>query len=570
MSETAAEQDAAADKAAKAAKTVKAAHTPFAAILGVPRARRMQRTAIVVATSLLALVIYGLYWATGFITWAVFAAASGAVLVLIALFVPVFYSGANLRLRDPSLFLLQAMCAVVITSYVMVHAGVARPGLTLLYLAALALSAMRFERRTYIAAAVFVQLSYAVTIAAAMRMGDAQFDLRAELLHWTLLLLALPWVGWLASYLTRLRRQIRAGEAVYRVMWDTSIDAMVIFDQRGTIRLVNPAAERLFDCSAAHMTGKSVTAFAPERLRARMKRDLGGYLAGTKPASDWNLVEGIFLTATGREVPVEAAIAELGGPGASGALFDDGSRRLALFARDISQRHALEKIKDDFIATVSYELRTPLTAIVGAVEALQEDGAAQLSPHASGLLGMAASGADRLKRLIDTILHLQKLDTEGIAFAPEPVAVSDLIAAALVAAREAAAVQGKFIVTTRIAGNPAVRADRRWIREVLANLIDNGLNYSPPGASVVVGAAVNGASVRFSVIDQGTGVPPEFASRIFTRFARADTSHSRVQGGAGLGLSLCKAAVEGCGGAIGHFNNPVKGATFWFDLPLAQ
>ena len=562
--------DAELDVGAAGVKAVKDAYAPSAAILQVPRSRRMQRTTIVVVTSLLAVLVYGLYWAAGFIPWPVFAVAAGAVLVLIVLILPVFYTGANLRFRDPTLFLPQAMCAVIVTSYVMAHAGVARPGLTLLYLAALALSALRFDWRTYTAAAVFVQLSYAVTIAAAMRMGDAQFDLQAELLHWTLLLLALPWVGGIAGYLTRLRRQIRAGEAVYRVMWGASIDAMVIFDQSGTIRMVNPAAERLFDCTAAYMTGKSVTDFAPERLRERMKTDLGGYLAGTKPASDWNLVEGIFLTASGREVPVEAAIAELGGPAASGTLFDDGSRRLAVFARDISQRRALEKIKDDFIATVSHELRTPLTAIMGAVEALQADSAAQLPPHASGLLGMAASGADRLKRLIDTILHLQKLDTEGIAFAPEPVAVSDLISAALAAAREAAAVQGKFIVTTRLAGNLAVRADRRWIREVLANLIDNALNYSPPGASVVVGAAANGGSVRFSVIDQGTGVPPEFAGRIFTRFARADTSHTRVQGGAGLGLSLCKAAVEGCGGAIGHFNNPVKGATFWFDLPLAK
>ena len=548
---------------------------PPRSILDVPRARRMQRTAVAVATSLLGLLMYWLCWAAGFITLPVAGAATFAVLGCIALFVPVFYTGANLGLRDPSLFLPQSMCAVVVTSYVMAYAGPARPALTILYLAALILSAIRFNLRTYTALAVFTLLSYAAVIAAAMRIDGVRFDERAEWLQWLFMALALPWIGWLGTFLERLRRRTRASEAVYRVIWNTSVNAIVIFDDTGTIRLVNPAAARLFDSSPAHMTGKPLTDFAPERLRARLVQDLAAYLAGDKPASDWSLMAGIVLTAAGREVPVEAEIVELGSADPAGTLFDDGHRRLALFASDISQRHALEKIKDDFIATVSLELRNPLTAIVGAVEALQEDTTVQLQPHAGSLLNMAADGAGRLQRLIDTMLHLQKMDTGGIDFSPEPVDAAELISAALAAARELAAIQGKYLMTTRLKQNAIVRADRRWIHQVLLNLIDNALNFSPAGASVVVGAAINGGSVRFSVIDQGTGVPPELAGRVFTRFARAGHSSARAQGGAaqggaGLGLSLCKAAVEGCGGAIGYTNHPLRGATFWFDLPLAE
>lgn len=117
------------------------------------------------------------------------------------------------------------------------------------------------------------------------------------------------------------------------------------------------------------------------------------------------------------------------------------------------------------------------------------------------------------------------------------------------------------------AGSACVKADERWIHEVLVNLIDNAVKHSPAGATVVLGADARQRCVRFSVIDYGSGVPPELAGRVFARFGRTATSNPRVPGGAGLGLSLCKAAVEGCGGVIGYENNPVKGSTFWFELP---
>jgi signal transduction histidine kinase len=283
----------------------------------------------------------------------------------------------------------------------------------------------------------------------------------------------------------------------------------------------------------------------------------------------------VVLTATGREIAVEAALARLDEVDGSGEMHSGeetgaGSRQVVLFARDISQRHALETIKDDFIATVSHELRTPLSAVVGAVEALQHQEGIHLPAEARHLLNLAAEGGERLQRLIDTILNLQKMDTGGIDFVPKPVRASTLIAAALDGARAAAATQGKFLANKRLPDDVLVKADARWIHEVLMNLIDNALKYSPTAATVVCGAEVTGSRVRFSVIDQGTGVPHAFASQVFQRFARADTSNTRVYGGAGLGLSVCKAVVEGCGGTIGYQNNDVKGATFWFELPLLQ
>ena len=534
------------------------------------RRRRMQRTAIAVATSLMGVAMFYLCYAAGFISFTVFANAAGAAIVLIGLFVPLFYTGFNLHFRDPSLFLPQTMSAIAVTSYVMAHAGAARPALVVLYFAALVLSALRFNVRSFMVLAAFSLAAHAVAIYTARQIEGAGFNLRAELLQWVFICMTLPWLGWIASYLARLRQRFRAGDALYRAIWDTSIDAVVLFDHRGVISLANPAAASLFGYDMDNMRGMPVVALTPERLRAGLLENLDDFARHGTMALSLTRFEGVALTAAGREVAVEAALSKLDQVGGSAGMSGAGGHQLVLFARDISQRRALETIKDDFIATVSHELRTPLTAVVGAVEALQHQEGANLPADAQRLLSMASEGGERLQRLIDTILNLQKMDTGGIDFVPQPVRASSLITAALDAAGAAARTQGKYLASKRLPVDVLVNADARWIHEVLMNLIDNGLKFSPAAATVVCGAEVAGSRVRFSVIDQGAGVPAGFAGQMFQRFARADRSNTRVQGGAGLGLSVCKAVVEGCGGTIGYQNNAVNGATFWFELPLLK
>ncbi len=180
---------------------------------------------------------------------------------------------------------------------------------------------------------------------------------------------------------------------------------------------------------------------------------------------------------------------------------------------------------------------------------------------------MAAGGVERLRGLIETMLNLQKLDTGGIEFEPAPMSGAAMLRNAVDSERLAAASQGKFLALTWLDDAVTVRADKRWNHEVLINLIDNATKFSPTGATVIVGMEPSGNVVRFTVVDSGPGVPAEFSARIFTRFERADHSNTAPTGGAGLGSSVCKAVVEGCGGKIDFFNNPKKGATFWFELP---
>lgn len=531
------------------------------------RAMRLRQFFLAVVATFIAIGLYFACFAVGFIDWSVFVIGSSAALACVLLFFVLFYTELNLHLADPSLILPQSVCAITITAYVMAYAGPARPALGLLFFAILVFAAFRFNWRVFLFLAILVLGCHAASIYLAQRVDARPINLHAEMIQWLCMAIMMPWLGWMASALGAQRKQFKAGAALYRAIWNTSVDAVVIFDQTGAIRLANPAALRLFGYDAAALRAMQVTQLSPQHKRAALERDLAQYLGQGTMARNWSAFEDSVVRADGREVFVEAAVVELGGAGGRRDLFEDGGRRLALFARDVSQRHAMEAIKDDFIASMSHELRTPLAAVVGAVEAMQAEPVDSVPAHARALLDMAASGADRLNSLINTMLNLQRIDSGKIEFVPAVMLASDLVDKAFESESPAVRNRGLFLAVARRAEKVRIRADARWMHEVLLNLIDNAVKHSPPGATVVIGAEARDSAVRFSVVDQGTGVSAEFAGRVFTRFARADVSNTRSQGGAGLGLSLCKAAVEGCGGTIGYFNNPVKGSTFWFELP---
>jgi PAS domain S-box-containing protein len=416
---------------------------------------------------------------------------------------------------------------------------------------------------------LFTLVCYCAAVLAAGRVDPTRTRLAVDLLQGFFMLVSLPWLGWMASYLSGLRRRLRTGEALYRAIWDISIDAVLIFDQHGKVRFANPAAARLFGYAETELLGQPVAALQPEDRREDLRREIGDYFRGGTIGRNWRRFEDAILTHDGREIPVEAGLAELGGPGGSPGLFSPGERRMVVFLRDISLRRALETIKDDFIGTVSHELRTPLTSVIGAVEALQAGVGGELPPDSKGLVDMAAQAADRLHLLIDTIHDMQNIESGGITFAPEAVNAGDLIRAAAASERYAAAAAGRLVMA-ELPAAVLVKADARWVHKVLENLIDNALKFSPAGSTVAVSAGRAEQAVRFMVSDQGPGVSPQFADRIFGKFTQADASHTRSRGGAGLGLSFCKAIVEGCGGRIGYSNHPERGATFWFELPQAR
>jgi len=235
---------------------------------------------------------------------------------------------------------------------------------------------------------------------------------------------------------------------------------------------------------------------------------------------------------------------------------------------DITDRKEVERIKNEFIATVSHELRTPLTAVVGALGLLKREAAGKLPPNASVFLGMAQQNSDRLAALINDILDIEKIESGMTKFRNAAVAVAPLLERAVALNAPYA---GQFDVRFELRQplpKVSVGGDEDRLLQVMTNLMSNAAKFSPSGSAVTVSCEVNDCAARIAVSDQGPGVPEELRSRIFQKFAQADSGDTRQKGGTGLGLSICKAIIETLGGTIGYESAPGRGSTFFFELAL--
>jgi PAS domain S-box-containing protein len=235
--------------------------------------------------------------------------------------------------------------------------------------------------------------------------------------------------------------------------------------------------------------------------------------------------------------------------------------------RDLTVDRGLEAAKSDFIATLSHELRTPMTAVLGAAKTLLRDDIA-LSPELRHqLLEMIGAQGTRLTQITEEVLLANRLDRGDLRIDSERVDLSQLVSDAV----ETMSHDAPDSISLSAAANGAAEAigDRDRIEQVLVNLIDNALKYSPDGGEVVVSTVPAAASVRVEVADQGIGIPPAEQEAVFEKFYRADPQHRAAPSGTGLGLYICRELVQRMGGTIGVRSRPGGGSTFWFDLPKA-
>jgi two-component system phosphate regulon sensor histidine kinase PhoR len=234
--------------------------------------------------------------------------------------------------------------------------------------------------------------------------------------------------------------------------------------------------------------------------------------------------------------------------------------------QDRTDERAVEKLKDDFVATASHELRTPLAAIYGAAktlrraDALGEDGVERL-------ISIISSESERLARVIDDILFASHLDSGRLRLDSERVDVAALVGDVADSLR----LQFEHDVTVHVEassnGLPGVDVDPTRLRRVLLNLLENAIKYSPEGGPVVVGVDAQNGRLRLHVRDSGLGIPRGQHERIFEKFYRADPQLARGVGGTGLGLYICRELVQRMGGEIQVESEPGKGSTFTVDLP---
>ena len=235
------------------------------------------------------------------------------------------------------------------------------------------------------------------------------------------------------------------------------------------------------------------------------------------------------------------------------------------FMKDISDRREIERLKDEFISVVSHELRTPLTSISGALDLLSS-GILQSEPEeAQRMLTIAANNTDRLVRMINDILDIERIESGKVTMTKQTCDAAPLITQAVAELAELADRAGVTLAVTPCHARLWVDPDR--ILQVLTNLIGNAIKFSPSGATVWVTAEVEESQLRFHIRDQGRGIPADKLESIFGRFQQVDASDSRQRGGTGLGLAICRTIVQQHHGQIWAESQMGEGSSFFFTLP---
>jgi len=235
--------------------------------------------------------------------------------------------------------------------------------------------------------------------------------------------------------------------------------------------------------------------------------------------------------------------------------------------RDLTVDRGLEVAKSDFIATLSHELRTPMTAVLGAAKTLLRDDINLGPERRKQLREMIGAQGTRLTQITEEVLLANRLDRGDLRIDSERVDLSRLVDRAVETMRQD--VPESVSLTAATNGGVEAVGDPDRIEQVLVNLIDNAVKYSPEGGEVVVRAVPSAVSVRVEVVDQGMGISPAEQEAVFEKFYRGDPQHLSVPGGTGLGLYICRELVQRMGGSIGVRSRPGEGSTFWFDLPRA-
>jgi PAS domain S-box-containing protein len=338
-----------------------------------------------------------------------------------------------------------------------------------------------------------------------------------------------------------------------RAILDTVVDAIITIDSNGVILTFNPAAERMFGIRREDALGKNVSILMTGQHHSNHPRYIASYLTGhTKNVIGKNR-EFTAIKSDGTVFPIELAVGEM---------FVGTSLRFVGIIRDISERKELERIKREFISTVSHELKTPLTSITGALGLTRSGIIGPLTEKMHEVIDIAYRNSERLGVLVTDILDVEKIDAGQMSYDMQPSSIEQLISDCVVSMQP---YSSKFGVSIKICGkaeDPNFTGDPNRITQVITNLISNGIKFSKSGQQVEIRSESTADTLTFSIRDYGEGIPKELQERIFTRFFRVDSADDRHSSGTGLGLSICQPIIQAHGGTISVESSPGAGSTF--------
>ena len=349
----------------------------------------------------------------------------------------------------------------------------------------------------------------------------------------------------LAIDTSRLHAEVDAGSDASKVLTHVG-EGVFHVDRGGLIRVWNPATAAIIGISAETAVGKAA--------------------AETFPG--WVELSELIPIGTSRD-PVHASTLPLDTErgerwiSISGVEFYGGT----VYAfRDITEEHRLDELKAEFIATASHELRTPLAAVYGAAQTLRRHDFALDDAGRGRFISLIVDESEHLARIVNQILLANQLEVGRLDLVTEPFEAADLLERVVDAARTYAP-SGIMFDVQAANSVPPVAADRDRARQILVNLVENAIKYSPGGGRIELGVEPVDGTVRFRVADEGMGIPTDEQTRIFEKFYRLDPAMTQGIGGTGLGLYICRELVERMGGRIWLKSDEGKGSTFFFELP---
>jgi PAS domain S-box-containing protein len=347
-------------------------------------------------------------------------------------------------------------------------------------------------------------------------------------------------------------------EEMFRLAVEACPSGMVMIDHDGKIGMVNTEIENQFGYAREELVGQPVDILVPECLPAQHMRDRQDFAPKPETRRMGAGRELFGRRKDGTEFPVEVGL----NPIRSG----DHLLVLAVIV-DISQRKHMERVKEEFVSTVSHELRTPLTSISGSLGLLVGQWTEQLPASAARLLTIAHKNCQRLVRLINDILDIEKIESGRVVFNLARIDLRQVAEQAIEDNRGFAEGFGVKVLLDDASVEAEVNTDPDRLAQVITNLLSNAIKFSPAGGEVLVAVEHSGDAFRISVRDRGPGIPEEFKPHLFEKFSQADGTNSRQKGGTGLGLSIVKQIVERLGGRIWFDDAPGGGTIFYVELP---
>ncbi len=351
----------------------------------------------------------------------------------------------------------------------------------------------------------------------------------------------------------RVRESLERVNRQMELILNSAGDGICGLDELGRITFANPAAARLTGYHALELLG----AYLHDLVHPKSRHSRGDCpLAQSKPLSDR---DELINRKDGTTFPAEVVMTPI----------REHGRHIGnvVSFRDITAYKEVERMKDEFVSVVSHELRTPLTSIRGSLGLLAGGALGALSPKAQRMVDIAVNNTDRLVRLINDILDIERMESGTVSLNVVDGQAAGVMQQALDIVKPLAE-KGKVKLEGQPLDSP-LRADPDRVVQTLVNLLSNAVKFSGEGETVSLTARNLGKELEFTVADQGRGIPADKLDSIFGRFQQVDASDARVKGGTGLGLAICKSIVEQHGGKIWVESELGKGSQFRFTLPIA-